>query len=146
MSNDEHHLFGFEYDEYLHRDLGVVVDNWMDDHDPNDEGAPAEFTVTEWTSVPMSAYLPSAGRILENITEWTADDVGFEEGYEAIEAALQHPDVVAACEAMREQMRLHLHDRFRIADKQVGTHHFTFAPDKTLLCNGEPFYKTAVES
>ena len=133
---NDYHLFGFDGDEYLQRDLASVVeDRTFDVGDERDE-----FTVTEWTSQPVSMYLPSVDRLLEYILDIVGDDCGFEEGYEAMERALDKGAVKEAAERLLTVIRDNTVDAFRFADKVVRTYHFTWDAEGRLLCDGVPFW------
>lgn len=134
LTND-YHLFGFDGDEYLHRDLASVVEDRV-----FEERDDPEFTVTEWTSRPVSMYLPTADRLLEYILDIVGDDCGFEEGYEAMESALDKEPVKVAAEQLLQTIRDHTVDGFRFADKVVRTYCFTWDADSRLLCDGVPFW------
>lgn len=133
------HLFGFDGDEYLQNDLDTVVEQWLDDHDPIQEGDDAEFEVLEWSAVSAGTYLPSAVRVLEWMEEYAADELLFEEAGDALLTASRKPEVVAAAEHMRKLFVDAVGDRWRMADKVVARYHFTFDADRRLLCNGTPY-------
>lgn len=140
MAEELEHLFGFDGDEYLQNDLDTVVEQWLDDHDPTQEDEPTEFEVLEWSSVSVGTYLPSAERVLEWMEERAADDILFEEAADALLDASQRPEVIAAAEQMRKVFMDAIGTGWRMADKIVASHHFTFDADRRLLCNGTPYY------
>lgn len=140
MTEELDHLFGFDGDEYLQNDLDTVVEQWLDDHDPIQEGDPAEFEVLEWSAVSAGTYLPSARRLLEWMEEWAADEALFSEAAEEFHRASLDPRVVEAAEAMRKVFIEVIGDRWRVADKVVASYHFTFDDDRRLLCNGTPYH------
>lgn len=135
---EQRHLFGFEGDEILQDDPFDVIELWLDHHGDDDEW-PTSVQITEWTSRPAGSYLPSPDWVIERVSEKAADDIAWDEAYEALESTGAEPDVVAAFQAALDLWKTKTVPRFSIADEVVRTHEVTFDYEAgKVLLNGEP--------
>lgn len=137
-------LYGLNGDEYLHNDIPDVLERWIDDHVPPDdepweERETATCEVEEWTTRHAADFLPSYDVVLERIAEQVSDEGMFEELYEFVEERFDKPAVIEAAQAFMAVLADNLRGGFRIADKLVATHAFTFNEDRKPVLNGEVY-------
>ena len=157
------HLFGRDGDEVLEFDWYTVfehqIDAWgvndterltadelaairggLDERTPSGERG---LAIEEWTSSPLSRYLPGVGITIERAMEHLADNDITEYAWDAIdrkeEAVTTDPEVVAAfTEALRVLgVVLDREVTFHMADTLVTTHWVTFGDDGRPRFDGE---------
>lgn len=157
------HLFGRDGDEVLEFDWYTVVEHQADVWGVNDiarldgwiEAANVRWgldlahlgeqglAIEEWTSSPLSRYLPGAGITIESAMEHLANNDITEYAWDAIDrkekAVTTDPEVVAAfTEALRVLgVALDREVPFHMADTLVTTHWVTFGDDGRPRFDGE---------
>ena len=144
-ADDVDRLYGAPGDEYLQNDIPDVLERWIDDNmPPDDEPWPDRETavceVEEWTTTTAGSLLPRYDWVLEQILERVGDDAMFEEMYEHVEGRFERPAVFEAAKQFMATLAENLTGGgWRLADKCVATHRFTFNEDRKPVLNGEVY-------
>ena len=138
-------LYGFRHDEYLHTDPAVVYERWLDDRYEPPTADETPLAIIEWSVVDLNTQITSADWILERIAEDIGDECGYGEAGEAASKACTHPDVVAACEAMRAEIAAKF-TGWLTADRELDILQVTWDANGEPLLDGEPMYRRVQES
>jgi hypothetical protein len=126
--------------EELHIDPADVVQQWLDDTDPDVE---TRFVIEEWSVHPPSYHLPSRDTLLERICEEAYDNEWGEDN-EEWEAAAREPDVKNAAQTLLDLIASKV--SYRMADKHLRDLQVTPSddPDNPLL-DGVPTWSPSPE-
>lgn len=142
-SEPEDRLYGLPGDEYLDDDLETVLERWIDDHvppddEPWDDREEAVCEVEEWTTTSAASLLPRYDWVLERVLERVGDDA-IEEVYEMVEERFERPAVIEAAKQFMATLGENLTGGWRMSDRCVATHVFTFNEDRKPVLNGEVY-------
>lgn len=107
------------------------IDPYADEHDRRPR------VLEEWTVTDPVSHFPAADWITEWIAESACEGIT-EHGHDAVMDLANHPDVLAAAEALRQVMAKHL--TYRMADTLVAEHTVTWDADGNPLLDGERIY------
>lgn len=123
--SDDTRLYGRPGDEILYHDFDTAVD-YAIDHAAFDFPDVREVVIEEYTVLAPESHLPGADAIVEWMVEWGAEYGEVAEGWDE-DIPQDHPDVIAAAEALRKALAAQI--TFRMADRVVARHRVTFTLD-----------------
>ena len=139
MSVTPDFLYGEPGDEYMDDDPAGVYERWEIWHDASDPEDRVPFEIEEWTSVPLSNFLPSAKAIIEWVLEVTAEEEVSEDAWDHLKGLEEVPEILAAFEKARDVLGSKI-TGWRQAGKLIRTLKVTWDENGEPLLDGQPMY------
>lgn len=135
---DEMRLFGAPGAEELYLTIAEAFERQIEPHrdENNPEAWPAK--IEEWTIADNRQFMPSPGRVLDEIGEIAADEAVTEWWWEALERHLDDEDVKAKVEEALDLLASKV--KYWMADRHVATYEITLDADDRPLVDGRPLY------
>lgn len=134
-------LFGLPGAEQLKSELADVVDDVLAEHDDPLNCKP--FTVEEWTTYPPEEWLPDVDKILDWITEHTAEETIDEECAGEYDAAIKEQDVRTAAHLLIVLIASKV--KYLMAKDCVAVHRITIDDKGEPRVNGAPLYRKVTD-
>jgi hypothetical protein len=128
-------LYGLPGAEFLDDTAAAVYESYIDVLTDDERGS--WMVIEEWSSHPPTDHLPRTEWVLETVVEWIADNGEVSEPDDWDDAA-QHPEVIAACQAMLNLMASKVN--YLITHEHLRDLTVTWDENGEPLLDGEPMY------
>ena len=132
------HIYGLPDAEVLYDDPVEVweneIDHWRtEEHD--------RWTIEKWTTCSNTQFVPDPENIAQTVSEYAADNMGLENGWESWEDAALDKEVL---EAFTKAIHLLASKvTYQSADAKIGEHVITLDVNGEPLIDGEALYRLA---